>query len=864
MPNAQFNQELRTWIDTFPNWKKNLSLDILTRGTCREEAVETALNAFLIEQGLKKVPEATKAEVPEPGFPKAAAPKGSAPAVVSAAPLKLKTIQDFKSVSALRDGERIEVGPGLTVIYGVNGAGKSSYVRLLNQAFSSRGDQEILHNVFSEATGVPSCEFCFETDGAEETVAFPAEKEHHFLQRFSVFDGKSARVHLDQKNELLFVPGGFEFFTSLNEGLDGMVQLLKARIAERKPTNPLAAAFDRMSVTWKFVNGITAATNEEEIKQHAIKPDSDVLEKLERLEKELAQLKTREVAKDIEQLRKVSANLDLLADKLRQINETLSLASATKMIGARTQVQRKDQEAKETGTARFAELGVKYADTPQFKAFLQSAAAFMALRDEEDGCPYCDRPLEGKGETLKTAYDTFLTSTAEKELINARRELDRGISTLQALFFPTLDASQTLFTQLQRDDTGKQLAAAYAENIEAAKHHRDDLLTQLSGDIPVREPSPFVISLAGIADYQQALSDQIENFTKLDPATEIVKKEAELALLRERIKLGEELDNLLNYQRELKWCHDATGMMTHFATNSVTIKQREFFNRYVTEDYLKTFEEECGKLDAQLKVEILQQGAKGKTIRDLKVGGVDPGRVLSEGEQRATALADFLTEIQVSGNCCGLVFDDPVTSLDHERKKLIAKRIVEEASNRQAIVFTHDLVFVAKLKEAVENENCEFVCHWIEKGEQGPGIVNLNNGPVNEADYKRSGIAQNWLLKAKQAQNPEERQTYLKLGFAAVRTCYEAFIIYDMFNEVYTRFGERISAGRLNGVIVDAAIIEQIIEKSGSLSKYIEAHLHSDQYADFKPTIELLKKEIDEFDAMKAKMKALKKARTQK
>jgi DNA repair exonuclease SbcCD ATPase subunit len=862
MPNAQFDQELKSWIDTLPVWKMTLSLDIISCGSCRKEAVENALNDFLIDRGLQSAPAATEEKIAaafaaEP----AAASEVASPALT---PIKLNSIHGFKSVSALRDGERIEVGPGLTVIYGSNGTGKSSYVRLLNRAFSSRGDNEILHDVFSDATGEPSCEFSFDVDGTEEIVAFPAADGHQYLQRFSVFDGQSARVHLDQKNELLFVPGGFEFFTSLNEGLDSMRRLLEQRIANRKPANPLAIAFNRMSFTGQLINGISAETTEKEISDHAVKSDTAVIEKLQRLEKELAKLKTSEVSAEVAKLESLSANLNLLVVELQKINRTLSAVAVSRLLQARMQVQRKEQEAKDTGTARFADLGVKYADSPQFKAFLVSAAAFMELRGHEDGCPYCNGPLEERGETLKNAYNTFLTSTAEKELTTARRVLANGVETLKQIRFPTLNDTQTLFTQLQKDEAGKQLAAHHAKMIEEAIQYRNNLLAQIAGTVPLREPSDFGISEDVIVVYRKSVVDEIEKLNELDPATEIVKKEAEVMLLRDRIKLGEELDSVLAYLRELKWCDRAKKQTTQFATNSVTNKQKEFFNRYVTDDYLKTFEDECKKLDAQLRVEISQQGTKGKTVRDLKVGGVDPRRVLSEGEQRATALADFLTEIQVSGNCCGLVFDDPVNSLDHERKKLIAKRIVEEANHRQVIVFTHDLVFVAKLKEVVEISQCAFCCHWIEKDGKGPGAVNLDNGPVNEADYKKSGIAQKWLLKARQSGNPEDKQAYLKLGFAAVRTNYEAFIIYDMFNEVYTRFGERISPGRLAGVVFDEGIIDQIIEKSGSLSKYIEAHLHSDEYADFKPTTDLLKQEIDEFDAMKGRMKAIKRDRSKK
>src|SRR5690606_33945018 len=55
--------------------------------------------------------------------------------------LKLRLIRDIKNVNRLQHGQAIEINENLTVVYGANGAGKSGYVRLLNNAFLSRGDK---------------------------------------------------------------------------------------------------------------------------------------------------------------------------------------------------------------------------------------------------------------------------------------------------------------------------------------------------------------------------------------------------------------------------------------------------------------------------------------------------------------------------------------------------------------------------------------------------------------------------------------------------------------------------------------------------------------------------------------------------
>jgi hypothetical protein len=73
-------------------------------------------------------------------------------------------------------------------------------------------------------------------------------------------------------------------------------------------------------------------------------------------------------------------------------------------------------------------------------------------------------------------------------------------------------------------------------------------------------------------------------------------------------------------------------------------------------------------------------------------------RVFSEGERTALGLAAFFTEAHLDGSKSALVLDDPVTSLDHIRRGLVAARIAELAESRQVIMFTHDVSFVADLK----------------------------------------------------------------------------------------------------------------------------------------------------------------------
>lgn len=60
------------------------------------------------------------------------------------------------------------------------------------------------------------------------------------------------------------------------------------------------------------------------------------------------------------------------------------------------------------------------------------------------------------------------------------------------------------------------------------------------------------------------------------------------------------------------------------------------------------------------------------------------GDILSEGEYRCVALAGFLAELATNDSGSGIIFDDPVSSLDHMHRDAISARLAKEGRTRQA------------------------------------------------------------------------------------------------------------------------------------------------------------------------------------
>ena len=164
------------------------------------------------------------------------------------------------------------------------------------------------------------------------------------------------------------------------------------------------------------------------------------------------------------------------------------------------------------------------------------------------------------------------------------------------------------------------------------------------------------------------------------------------------------------------------------ATNAITKFGNELADTVITPKMRDRFQEEIVRLAAEkVRVEIVRSGGRYGTpqyqIRLFAKPEAKVQDVLSEGERTCVALAAFMTELATATHRSALVFDDPVSSMDHRWRKKVAERLVAEASQRQVIVFTHDLVFVNDLADLAVGAQTPTRMTTVSRGPAGAGIV---------------------------------------------------------------------------------------------------------------------------------------------
>ncbi len=185
-------------------------------------------------------------------------------------------------------------------------------------------------------------------------------------------------------------------------------------------------------------------------------------------------------------------------------------------------------------------------------------------------------------------------------------------------------------------------------------------------------------------------------------------------------------------------------------------------------------------------------------------------KVLSEGEQRALALACFLAEVGGDTSRQGMIIDDPVSSLDHVRIRRVAARLVKEAaSGRQVVIFTHNLLFFNEVVDAAAQANppVPLVKNYINKSEAaGFGLISETDEPwINQAVTKRIDGLRTRLKSFETIVDytTEEWRRTAKDFYTDLRETWERLVEEVLLGKVVERFTSDVRTQSLRGVVID-------------------------------------------------------------
>lgn len=842
-------QELEAWAHGFASWQKLILAHAVRHGVLSDDQIAEVYRVFLHTSGLGDDP---GVEIPDTITGR--------PASGALAPIRIARIDNLTAVNALPDTACLTFCPGLTVIYGGNRAGKSGFARLLSNVCFSRVQHRILPNVYDDESALTPAADVTIIDGSQmETSLAPDEaRSNGDLKRIAMFDTNVARVHLVDENPLGFKPVGFDVFPEMGKVYTELARRLTTDIEQRNKPNTFPSSFvapaSRVS---QVIENLSADTLVAVVQELGAFGDAEKA-RLEEVQRQILDLQSKSPAEAIQQLSE--ANTDILSLE-RRFAEACAALSEERRNTYRQQMADAAAKAKlaaEEGAESFKQAFFKGIASPQWKDFLTAARALADVEGDDypsqnDHCLLCFRPLDAESAALIHRFWAFLASPALQEAEEARDIVDREAQTLAGMQLNFFSPETRVRAHLAR--LNPELATKVDLLLTTLTADRAAIQAILSAGIG----EILTAALDSVTDGLTALTRQIDSdITRLQEqsvADAVKALEDERVLLRHRQVLHQLLPQIEAFLADARWVKKASGTPKgSLNPRHLTQKETDLFRTIIADGYKKRLGEECAALDCVLPVELSARGERGQTIRSLVIrGGYRPNDILSEGEQRAVALADFLTEVCLNPANAGIVLDDPVNSQDHARKGCIARRLAREAKTRQVIVFTHDLVFFTMLATAAAEIDAEMLTHWMERdGEGRPGQISLDDSPATTPQYRTTTKAKKTLEDAK-ATTGSKRVQLIQRGMAELRRTIEEIIPHFFLKQVVNRWTDRIIVTGLKNINWDDRLVADIIKAYEDISAYIEGHSHTEEGAGAPPEPKDLQEFIARVDELRTR-----------
>ncbi|MBN9261498.1 MAG: AAA family ATPase, partial [Hyphomicrobium sp.] len=599
----------------------------------------------------------------------------------SHAVVSLGALYGLSHVNALAPGERLSFGKsGLTVIYGDNGAGKSGYARVLKQlcrARSPKGDA-ILPNIYAASSGTPSASVDFFIGGQKRSTSWTqGSAPDPMLSAVSVFDSRTANVHVENTNDLAYTPLPLRILAGLAQACQDVKAKLAAEIkALQEQTPAILSKPECKSETpvGKLIAGLSGETKQEAVEKLAgLTAEEEA--RLQTLNTDLAS----DPARTVRQLQGQETRIKSAIEQLERLMAAATDESRAALRDAHTHLA----TARSAAAAASADL---VADEPRpdsgsdvWKALWEAARDYSRASVYPDQpfpvtgigthCVLCQQPLSDEASKRLSSFEAFVQDESTRREQEAADSYDKKFEEVSSQAISMKDLAAIVTTI--RDDVGQEEVASTLrrEILHLAWWLRAILRTHSLAVLPDLPPAanisldPLRTTLSGIATRIEGLQSEASSPQR---AALIAERDG----LADRKWFGVVKADVLAQIERLKATEAIEKASKDTATNKITTQSARIAQALVTNRLRASFAKEVDKLGvAGLAIELQQAktsaGVPFFQVRLINKPSEPVGKVLSEGEHRCVALAAFLAELSTIDAQPAIVFDDPVSSLDH-------------------------------------------------------------------------------------------------------------------------------------------------------------------------------------------------------
>lgn len=761
--------------------------------------------------------------------------------------VELREIRDLRNVNRLAEDQALRFGPGLNIVFGENGAGKSGYGRLCRRVCRSAEPGEVLHDVFDpgKAEAPQTAEFVLAVDGGERVVEVDlGEEAPRILSAMTAFDASCADVHISKSNTIEHTPRPLRLLKELAESQDALAEELAQRIEQRREALPALPESKDPEVAELLARVEAGEATREEVERFArlSKAEREEMRELEKAEATIAADQSEALERAAV---KRAAAVKKLISQLEDAWDQLDEGALAEIAELRTRLSRAEAAVDQLAAEAFADQPQPGAGGEAWREMWEAARRFVeagggSFPDDGDDatCPVCQQGLGDEAHERIHRFEAFVSG-----------ELGEQVRLVDLALTERLESLPDLQQMLHTADVAVASAGGELQGTaDAALGVLADRLAIATGQ---SEPHPGrELELRPLRDYVAVQVAEAEGFAVLRNEAERARIAARLQTLRGREEVAESLVDVVEHLEARESVATWEAARRQLSTGAISRQIGDLSKLAITARLRQALAEEIEELDPIAdRVELNASASKGKPAVRFKLrseGRERVAKVLSTGEQTALATAFFLAELRVSDERSTIILDDPISSLDHQRREHLASRLAEEARRRQVVVLTHDLVFVYYLLERAEELGLELQAQALTRAAGEVGVVSDNlpweaRSPMQRLKALRHELKTELRGLYKGRDSAYERRAQLWL--MDLRKGYERLIEVYLLNSVVERQSLPIRVQKLHGVRWSPELAEEI----DVAMREISGAAHQEPLGREGPTLTRLEALLDKF-----------------
>lgn len=617
--------------------------------------------------------------------------------------IEIKKLVHESGVNALAENQEIVFNNQVTVLYGLNGSGKSSYFRILQAMLGNIKSSDIIPNIYLNIAQNISVNLEYSINQNLQRVNWCNNGEISALKSIKVFDSKYSRKFLEKResDERVLFPYKLYMFSEISDYIDQIKKFAIEQLDARIENNVPPKRDDFIEEEKNIFEREMTVEDKEHFCSVAMHFDDKKEEEIIRIEAEIQSLMQTNYS---DKLQLLESKKEKYEEVQKRVENTLFLwlnksVEYHKQIALYKQYKKESEENRKLTNILSNLPGV---ESSEWKEFIKKGLLISESSEElNNTCPYCYREYDERSFSIVEAYLAFIQDETEVELSKCESKIREFLN--KANYMQIIKEEYII-----EDNEDLQLHISslfdlvfnYLESLKKM----DDSINDIE---PINFDATFIIS--EFNNFEKEYSSEKDKLLKESSTRKenLEKLKEEKAKLMSQKSIHDQKDAIIDFIDENIIVSKLRQRVKAISSHKISNLSKKAHEGLLSDQLIEKFNDFLEKLGINgHQIELKNSTSKGVQQTELVMKSkTNVTNILSEGEQKAVSIALFLAEIFVAKNKSPIILDDPVNSLDHKMMNCLSDILLQ--LDNQVVIFTHNRMFLDSISGSDYGHLCK-------------------------------------------------------------------------------------------------------------------------------------------------------------